>query len=100
MYLNENSIYPESYCWNREVFRSMQVSDEDSTEISDEDSTEMVLASKNGHWDTVWTILDKKPYLVNSIPKERAWAVLHQAVWCRTPTCGIERRRYVHESHA
>ena len=42
MYLNENSIYPESYCWNREVFRSMQVSDEDSTEISDEDSTEMV----------------------------------------------------------
>ncbi|KAI6653856.1 hypothetical protein LOD99_3358 [Oopsacas minuta] len=51
------------------------------SEPSDADTPVMVLASKNGIWDTVWSILDKKPYLVNSIPKERAWAILHQAVW-------------------
>ena len=45
------------------------------------DDSKMVLASKCGDWETVWTILDKKPYLVNFIPKESAWAVLHQAVW-------------------
>ena len=50
-------------------------------ELSDKDDSKMVLASKDGDWETVWTILDKKPYLMNSIPKERAWAVLHQAVW-------------------
>ena len=50
-------------------------------ELSDKDNSKMVLASKDGDWETVWTILNKKPYLVNSIPKERAWAVLHQAVW-------------------
>ena len=55
-------------------------------ELSDKDTFEMVLASKNGQWDTVWTILGKKPYLVNSIPKERTWAVLHQAVWWKNVT--------------
>ena len=55
-------------------------------ELSDKDTFEMVLASKSGQWDTVWTILGKKPYLVNSIPKERAWAVLHQAVWWKNVT--------------
>ena len=51
------------------------------TEPVDRDSPAMVLASKNGSWSTVWDILDKKPYLVNSIPRERAWGILHQAVW-------------------
>ena len=51
------------------------------TEPVDRDSPTMVLASKNGSWSTVWDILDKKPYLVNSIPRERAWGILHHAVW-------------------
>ena len=51
------------------------------TEPKDKDSYTMVLASKNGYWPTVWSILDNKPYLVNSIPQERAWGILHQAVW-------------------
>ena len=50
-------------------------------EFSGKDDAKMVFASKCGDWETVWTILDKKPYLVNFIPKERAWAILHQAVW-------------------
>lgn len=41
----------------------------------------MVLASKKGQWDLVWQTLDKKPYLVNCIPEERAWSVLHQAIY-------------------
>ena len=31
----------------------------------------------------MWSTLDKKPYLVNSNPKERAREILHQAVWWR-----------------
>ena len=51
------------------------------TDLHDDESGKMVLASKSGYWDTVWEILNRKPYLVNCIPEERAWAVLHQAVW-------------------
>ena len=46
-----------------------------------EESGKMVMAAKYGGWDTVWEILNRKPYLVNCIPEERAWAILHQAVW-------------------
>ena len=41
----------------------------------------MVLSAKNGEWGRVWEVLDNKPHLVNCIPSERAWSVLHQAVW-------------------
>ena len=51
------------------------------TDLHDDESGKMVLASKCGGWDTVWEILNRKPYLVNCIPEERAWAILHQAVW-------------------
>ena len=41
----------------------------------------LVLAAKNGFWDTVWTILKHKPYLINYIPEERSWGLLHQACY-------------------
>ena len=41
----------------------------------------MVLSAKKGEWERVWEVLDNKPHLVNCIPSERAWSVLHQAVW-------------------
>ena len=50
--------------------------DEDSKDIS-----RMVLAAKNGEWSVVFSILDRKPNIVNCIPEERAWGALHQAAW-------------------
>ena len=41
----------------------------------------MVLSAKENQWERVWEVLDNKPHLVNCIPSERAWSVLHQAVW-------------------
>ena len=41
----------------------------------------MVYSAKHGKWDIVWEILDTKPHLINCIPSDRAWSVLHQAVW-------------------
>ena len=46
-----------------------------------EDVSEMVLAAKNGNFSKVFQILEKKPNIVNAIPAERAWSVLHQAVF-------------------
>ena len=51
------------------------------TDLHDDESGKMTMAAKYGGWDTVWQILNRKPYLVNCIPEERAWAILHQAVW-------------------
>ena len=51
------------------------------TDIHDDESGKMVMAAKYGGWDTVWEILNRKPYLVDCIPEERTWAILHQAVW-------------------
>ena len=41
----------------------------------------MVFSAKHGNWEIVWKILDNKPNLINCIPSDRAWSVLHQAVW-------------------
>jgi len=46
----------------------------------------LVEAAKNGQWETVWSILGeptnvKKAYLINAIPENRRWGVLHQAVY-------------------
>ena len=41
----------------------------------------MVYSAKQGKWEIVWKILDTKPQLINCIPSDRAWSVLHQAVW-------------------
>lgn len=41
----------------------------------------MVLAAKNGNFSRVFSILDRKPYIVNCIPEERAWSALHQAIY-------------------
>ena len=38
-------------------------------------------SAKYSEWNDVWGILDKNPGLINCIPNERAWAVLHHAVW-------------------
>lgn len=45
------------------------------------DVSRMVLAAKNGEWAAVFRILDRKPYLINCIPEDRAWGALHQAAW-------------------
>ena len=50
--------------------------DQDAKDVS-----EMVQAAKYGQWPTVYSILDRKPYLVNCIPEERSWAALHQSAW-------------------
>lgn len=41
----------------------------------------MVLAAKMGKFHNVFAILDRKPYIVNCIPEERAWSALHQAIY-------------------
>ena len=46
-----------------------------------ESISQLVLSAKKGEWKNVWEVLDNKPHLVNCIPSERAWSVLHQAVW-------------------
>ena len=50
--------------------------DEDAKDVS-----EMVLAAKNGEWSKVYYIVDRKPYLINCIPEDRAWGALHQSAW-------------------
>ena len=42
----------------------------------------MVLAAKMGHWDIAMEILMAHNYLVNCIPEERSWGILHQACFC------------------
>ena len=45
------------------------------------DTSAMVLSAKHGQWKKVFEILDRKPYIINAIPQERAWSALHQAVY-------------------
>ena len=50
------------------------------------DVNHLVEAARNGNWETVWSILGeptnvKKAYLINAIPENRRWGVLHQAVY-------------------
>ena len=50
----------------------------------EEDNTDVekaVYAAKYGKWSTTLDIIRKKPYLINCIPEQRSWAVLHQAVY-------------------
>lgn len=46
-----------------------------------EDVESMVEAAKYNRWNTVYEILNRKPYLINCIPEDRAWSALHQAVY-------------------
>ena len=55
--------------------------DVSSLEEDTRDCSRMVLAAKNGEWSEVFSILDRKPRIINSIPEERAWGALHQAAW-------------------
>ena len=47
---------------------------------------ELLLYAKEGHWEGVWQILGnprrpKKAYLINVIPEERRWGIIHQALF-------------------
>lgn len=53
----------------------------DADEVND-----LLYAAKNGQWNKVWRILGhpsspRKPFLLNCIPENRRWGVLHQAIW-------------------
>jgi hypothetical protein len=48
----------------------------ESTKVND-----LVLAAKQGKWENVFSILATYPHLINAIPEDRRWGVLHQAVW-------------------
>lgn len=50
------------------------------------DVNDMVLAAKCSRWEEVYNILDKKSYLINCIPENRAWSALHQAVFWNNST--------------
>lgn len=45
------------------------------------DVKELVLLSKHGKWDEVFKMLNKSPHLLNAIPEDRRWGVIHQAVY-------------------
>lgn len=50
----------------------------------------LVLCSKEGDWNEVWSILGTKEHpenghLLNAIPQSRRWGVLHQAVYWNIP---------------
>ncbi|KAL3855618.1 hypothetical protein ACJMK2_014825 [Sinanodonta woodiana] len=50
----------------------------------------LLLAAKTGKWNDVWRILGTpenpiRAYLINSIPENRRWGVLHQAVYWKDP---------------
>ena len=40
-----------------------------------------VCSAKFNKWSTVFDIIRRKPYLINCIPEQRSWAILHQAVY-------------------
>lgn len=42
---------------------------------------ELVFAARQGKWENVFSILATYPHLINAIPEDRRWGVLHQAVW-------------------
>ena len=50
-------------------------------EEDNKDVHDVVYAAKYGKWEKVYEILNKKKYLVNCIPEERSWSMLHQAVY-------------------
>ena len=54
-----------------------------STNVDDDakDIKDMVLQARNGQWTGVYSILDRKKYIINCIPDDRAWGALHQAAY-------------------
>ncbi|VDH93657.1 Hypothetical predicted protein [Mytilus galloprovincialis] len=42
---------------------------------------ELVYSARQGKWDTVFSILKTHPHLINTIPEDRRWGILHQAAW-------------------
>ena len=59
-----------------------------------EDISRMVLSSKLGYWEDVWEILDRKSYIINCIPSERSWGVLHQAAYLGNTEAVMKLLRY------
>lgn len=55
-------------------------------ESDNKDVNDMVLAAKGSRWEEVCNILDRKSYLINCIPENRAWSALHQAVFWNNST--------------
>jgi len=67
-----------------------EAKDDNTIEEEANDVNHLVEAARNGKWDTVWSILGeptnvKKAYLINAIPENRRWGVLHQAVYWKKP---------------
>lgn len=73
-------------------------------QVDAEEINALLYAAKNGQWNVVWKILGhpskpRKPFLLNCIPENRRWGVLHQAIWWNNysvvnkllqfPTCDI-----------
>lgn len=73
-------------------------------QVDAEEINSLLFAAKNGQWNVVWKILGhpskpRKPFLLNCIPENRRWGVLHQAIWWNNysvvnkllqfPTCDI-----------
>ncbi|KAJ8298196.1 hypothetical protein KUTeg_024727 [Tegillarca granosa] len=54
---------------------------DNAIDLDNKEIDEMVLSAKMGNFDRVFSILDRKPYIVNCIPEERAWSALHQAIF-------------------
>ena len=42
---------------------------------------DLVFAARQGKWEIVFSILAIYPHLINAIPEDRRWGILHQAVW-------------------
>ena len=51
-------------------------------EKDNEDAIAMVLAAKTENFPEVFQIMEKKPNIINVIPAELGWSVLHEAVYC------------------
>ena len=46
-----------------------------------EEIESLAAAAWQADWNTVFSLLESNPYIINCIPSGRAWAVLHQAAW-------------------
>lgn len=86
--------------------------------VIDEESfiiNELLLYAREGYWDQVFEILGhhenpKKGYLINVIPEERRWGILHQALYWKSedvlnrlllyPSCDPEIKTKVYTTDA
>ena len=60
------------------------------TSVAGNFENEIELAAKMGEWDQVWKLLGKDPYLINCIPAERSWGILHHACYWENE-CAVRR---------